>query len=75
MVKIRIWGLPEEVDKAIEKIVEGFEVLSASETCHDRGNSKYVRVYLEANIGQSTDQITAEELKSAHEQSKKENLI
>ena len=76
MVKIRIWGLPEEVDGAVKKIEDNFEILSASEPCHDRGKSKYVRVYVEVNVvGQLTDQIPAENLISAYEQSKKENLI
>lgn len=76
MIKIRLHGLPKIVDKAALAIGEKFDILSISEHVADRGASKYVRVYIDAEEpGQSTDQIKKSELATAYEKSKKENLI
>lgn len=47
MVKIRLHGLPEEVNRASQTIEEAFKVFSRSEMYADRGKSDYVRVYLD----------------------------
>lgn len=76
MIKIRLHGLPKIVDKAALAIGEKFDILTISEHVPDRGKSKYVRVYIDAEEpGQSTDQIKAEDMQSAYTKSKKENLI
>lgn len=46
MLKIRVEGLPDEVEKYIKKFKENNEVLQVSKPYKNR-NSKYIRVYLE----------------------------
>lgn len=81
MVKLRLTGTREDVDGAVEKIKKTFDVLMVSRD-YKNSNSCYVRVYLEVasdKVSQLTEQtleqITAEELQNAYEESKKENLI
>lgn len=46
MLKIRIEGLPEEIDKFMEPFRKKHNVLMESKTYKNR-NSKYVRLYVE----------------------------
>lgn len=48
MIKLRIEGLPKEVEKAVQKLTD-FEILSESKIYPNR-NSQYVRKYIEAEI-------------------------
>lgn len=72
MIKIRLHGLPEHVETAKAIIKETFDVVACSGNYADRGESKLVRAYIEADIkpSQLTDQ-----MKDAYEKSKKEKLI
>jgi hypothetical protein len=49
-MKIRIMGLPSEVTIAIKALAdtEGFEVIQVSDPYPNRGDSRMVRVYIEA---------------------------
>lgn len=49
MVKIRITGIPGEVEEAVKKLEESFFILSKSGDYENR-NSVYVRSYIEAEI-------------------------
>ncbi len=50
MIKIRIEGLPEEVEKFTEQLEkDGYEFLQKSETYPNR-NSVYIRKYVEIRI-------------------------
>lgn len=50
MIKIRIEGLPEEVEKFTEQLEKyGYEFLQKSETYPNR-NSEYVRRYVEIRL-------------------------
>lgn len=50
MVKVRLQGLPEEVEKMIQSLREkGYRILSESDQYPNR-NSEYIRVYLEIEI-------------------------
>jgi hypothetical protein len=46
-VKVRLWGTPAEVDQAVHRLVEVFDVVAVSGPYPDRGASVLVRVYLE----------------------------
>jgi len=46
MVKIRLWGLPDEIEDAVKSLQEGFKILSESRQYKDK-KSEYVRVYVE----------------------------
>ena len=50
MVKIRLHGMLEEVEQAQEKLKKFFNINSISAPYHDRGNSKYVRIYVDAEL-------------------------
>ena len=50
MVKIRLEGTYGEVNEAKEIIESVFNILNASEPYANRGTSKYVRVYIDAEI-------------------------
>lgn len=50
MVKIRIWGLPKEVEQAKFAIEENFKINYSSPPYKDRGESEYVRQYVEAEL-------------------------
>ncbi len=45
MIKLRLYGTPEEVEKAFEQVEKAFEILYKSEPYHDKGKSKFVRIY------------------------------
>ena len=46
MLKIRIQGLPKEVERFIEDFKEKYEVLEVSDQYENRGSSEFVRVYI-----------------------------
>lgn len=46
IVKIRLQGLPEDIEKAIEGLKNCFQLLSVSDYYANR-NSEYVRCYVE----------------------------
>lgn len=75
MVKIRIGGQPEEVEKVVRKIADVFEIVSISDTQKDRGKSKNVRVYVEINTVPPSEEIPSWAIIPAWVKSKKENLI
>jgi hypothetical protein len=47
-VKVRLHGIPEECEEAVELLGGIMLIQSVSEPYPDRGNSVLVRVYLEA---------------------------
>lgn len=53
MVKVRLWGTPEEVNKLAE-IISGLSpqvcILSCSRNYKDRGASVYQRVYMDVEL-------------------------
>lgn len=52
MVKLRLWGTPEEI-KALAEFIEScprLRVLSRSEGYPDRGKSVYERVYIDVEL-------------------------
>jgi hypothetical protein len=51
-MKIRLLGLPAEVDQAVTVIsdVQGFDVIQVDGPYPNRGNSRLVRVYIEAQL-------------------------
>lgn len=50
MVKIRVEGLPEEIDLMITSFRENYEILQVSEFYANRGETKYGRVYVEMRL-------------------------
>lgn len=50
MVKIRLHGTEEECQRVSDTLAEQLEILSISEPYPDRGQSKYVRVYIDAEL-------------------------
>ena len=48
MIKLRVEGIPEEVDEFIAQVEMNCEVLAKSSPHKNRGESRYVRVYLDA---------------------------
>ena len=55
MVKIRLQGLPDDVQRLIEMLrtceaVGDLLLLSVSDPYPNRGDSKYVRVYVDASV-------------------------
>ena len=53
MVKVRLWGTPEEVKKLaeyIESLSPCVRVLQRSDGYADRGKSSYVRVYMDVEF-------------------------
>ena len=46
MIKIRLHGLEEELNKLVEDMKQKYDVLQVSEPYPDRGTSKLVRIYL-----------------------------
>jgi hypothetical protein len=55
-MKIRITGLPEEVESAVEIFAKlaMFQVLEVSDPYPNRGNSRMVRVYIDAQFTEWT---------------------
>ncbi|MEU7743360.1 hypothetical protein [Nonomuraea sp. NPDC049158] len=49
-MKIRITGLPDEVDHAATEIARVLTVIETSTPYPCRGNSRQVRLYLEARL-------------------------
>lgn len=54
MVKIRVHGTLEEVERTLEVLRAQFKVLSESKSYADRGKGRYIRVYLDAEIRADT---------------------
>ncbi|TDD31662.1 hypothetical protein E1287_25720 [Actinomadura sp. KC06] len=52
-MKIRLMDLPEEVDAAVEALRRHFDVLDVSEHKRNRGDSRFVRVYVEVRFTDS----------------------
>lgn len=52
MVKIRLEGTEEEVRRCMNQLHDdgGFDLLSVSDPYPNRGRSKFVRVYIDADI-------------------------
>lgn len=50
MIKIRLHGTYEEIEKAKEIILKDFKILSISELYKDRGESSYYRAYIDCEI-------------------------
>lgn len=46
MIKIRIQGLPDEISALIEDMKRHYDVLEVSDEYKNRGDSKFVRVYV-----------------------------
>lgn len=53
MIKIRLHGTLEEIEKTTKVIREQFHVLSESEPYADRGKSEYYRCYMDCEINKS----------------------
>lgn len=49
-MKLRLHGLPEEVERAIARLAEVFTVVSVSGAYPDRPPSRLVRVYLDVRL-------------------------
>ena len=56
-MKIRITGLPAEVEEGIKTLTqaEALDVIEVSDLYPNRGNSRMVRVYIEAQLGGTQD--------------------
>lgn len=46
MIKIRLEGLPKELNEALETVRENFDILSESDP-YKNNRSKYYRIYLD----------------------------
>jgi hypothetical protein len=46
MIKMRLEGLPEDIQKLVEDLKKKYEVLDVSKPYENRGTSKFVRVYV-----------------------------
>jgi hypothetical protein len=59
-MKIRIMGLPGEVIPVIKALVdaEGLEVIEVSDSYPNRGDSRMVRVYIEAQPRSATEAVS-----------------
>lgn len=49
MLKFRITGLPDDVQRALKQLTTSFSILSASPVYQNR-NSKYVRIYADVDF-------------------------
>lgn len=49
-MKMRLHGLPGEVDEAVQRLHGVFAVVSVSDPYPDRGPSRLVRVYVEVRL-------------------------
>lgn len=63
MIKIRVSGLPEEVADFADALEATGCVLERSGNYNNRGESKYVRVYIEAEVPRSEASTAAIERK------------
>lgn len=50
MVKIRLWGLLEDIELAKQELEKNFRVLSVSCPYKDRGESEYYRLYVDVEL-------------------------
>ena len=50
MIKIRLEGLPEEIEKAAEKLSNSFRILQQSEPYLNKGKSVFARIYIDAEL-------------------------
>lgn len=57
MLKLRVQGLPREVDSFASALERSGMVLERSEPYDNRGASRYVRVYLEVEVPSSSSEI------------------
>lgn len=55
MIKIRLEGLLEEINKALPNIEKTFRVLNVTDPYQNRNNSKYVRVYIDVELKKGGD--------------------
>ena len=55
-MKIRLMGLPAEVDQAVIIVndAEAFDVIQVDGPCPNRGDSRMVRLYIEAQLRDET---------------------
>ena len=63
MIKLRVEGLPAEVEEFIAGIGSCCEVLSQSQMYTNRGESRYVRVYLDVLSCKKPDKVAAKLIK------------
>ena len=56
MIKMRLEGTLEEIERAIRELKahQSFTILSRSQLYKDRGDSVYYRVYLDVNLSTSS---------------------
>lgn len=59
MIKVRLHGTPEEVQAAKKVLEKSMNVLQASREYKDKGESQYVRVYVEVELKK---QLSVEEI-------------
>ena len=50
MIKIKLEGLPEEIEEAAEKLGNSFKILQQSEPYRNNGKSVYARIYIDAEL-------------------------
>ncbi|MBD5585523.1 MAG: hypothetical protein HDQ88_10605 [Clostridia bacterium] len=58
MVKIRLWGLPDEI-KAVSDFLKAqpqVRITYRSSERNDRGESEYKRIYIEAELTETKEQ-------------------
>ena len=63
MIKLRVEGIPEEVDEFVAQIEQSCEVLAKSVPYSNRGASRYVRVYLDVLSCKKQDKVAAKLIK------------
>jgi hypothetical protein len=53
-MKIRVMGLPDEARQAVETLcnIDDFDVIEVNGPYPNRGNSRMIRVYIEARLNQ-----------------------
>ncbi len=56
MVKIRLEGVLEEVEKAVPKLQKSFRILNVTDPYQNRNQSKYVRVYVDVELKKGGDE-------------------
>ncbi|WP_216830745.1 DUF3970 family protein [Alkalihalobacterium elongatum] len=64
MVKIRLEGLPDEVDEMIELLKSNYDVLAVSDEYKNSGNTQYVQVYIEMRLKNNNKRVETIKLKS-----------
>ena len=55
-MKIRLWGLPAEVEQAVSILTDAYalDVIEVSRPYPNRGDSRIVRVYIQAQLRPGT---------------------